>query len=134
MKHSQLHITLYWEVILFIFCGKILREVESLVMILFSASLASLIPPSSGIITMLLYLPPDWVGKYWVTYHNNVTRISSAVFYDVYRYMDTLFPWPCLQHYCKNDNHEVVLNSYRLQKYNWVFLQTFCSVHFDFCL
>ena len=83
---------------------------------------------------LYLYLPPNWVGKYLGTYHNNVTRISSAVFHDVYRYMYTLFPWPCLQHYCKYDNHEVVLHSYRLQKYNWVFLQTFCSVHFDFCL
>ena len=30
-----------------------------------------------------LYFPPDWVGKYLVTYHNNVTRISSGVAHDV---------------------------------------------------
>ena len=54
MQHSQPHITLYWEVIFFSWCGKILRKFELLMMILFSAYLASLSPPSSGGLTILL--------------------------------------------------------------------------------
>ena len=32
---------------------------------------------------LYLYLPPDWVGQYLVTYHNNVTHIYSTVAHDV---------------------------------------------------
>ena len=32
-----------------------------------------------------LYLPPDWLGQYFVTYHNNETHIASAVDHDVQR-------------------------------------------------
>ena len=32
---------------------------------------------------LYIYLPPDWVGKYLVTYHNNVTHIYSDIDQDV---------------------------------------------------
>ena len=38
-------------------------------------------------------------------------KISSAVAHDVYNYRGTFFPCPCLQRYCKYNNHEVVLSS-----------------------
>ena len=55
MQHSQTHVTLYWSVIFFSWCVKMLRKVESLIVVLLSASLASLGPPSSGGINMLLW-------------------------------------------------------------------------------
>ena len=54
MQHSQPHVTLYLEVIFFSWVGKMLREVESLMMILLYAYLASLGPPSSGGFTMII--------------------------------------------------------------------------------
>ena len=81
---------------------------------------------------LYLYLPPEWVRQYLVTYHNNGTHISSAVTHNVQRYKETLLPWPCLYRYCKLDNHEVVLHSYRFKKYNWIFQQTFCFANCDF--
>ena len=54
MKHSQPQITLYRSVILFSWGGKMLHSVESLIMILLSASLASLSPPSYGGLTKIL--------------------------------------------------------------------------------
>ena len=54
MKYSQPHITFYWEAIFFSWGGKILRKVESLMMILFSASLDSLSPTSYVGSTILL--------------------------------------------------------------------------------
>ena len=54
MQQSQLHINLYWEVIFFSWDGKTLRKVESLIVVLFSAYLDSLSPPSSSGITMIL--------------------------------------------------------------------------------
>ena len=83
---------------------------------------------------LCLYLPPDWVGKYLGTYHNNITNIFSVVDHYVQRYMDTLLSCPCMQRYCKYDNHEVVQNYYRFQKYDWMLHQTFCFAHYDFYL
>ena len=84
--------------------------------------------------TCLLYLysTPDWVGQYLGTYHNSVTHIYSAAAHGVYRYMEILLPWTCLQRYCKYENREIVLYSYRLQKYYCIFPQTFYFVHFEF--
>ena len=81
---------------------------------------------------LYLYLRPYWVGQHLNNYHKNVTHISSAVSHDAQRYMDTLFPCPCLHQYCKYDNNEVVLHYYRFQKYDWIFYQTSCFAQFDF--
>ena len=54
MQNSQQDITLYWEVIFFSWGDKMLRKVELLIMILFYESLASLIPHSFFVLTMLL--------------------------------------------------------------------------------
>ena len=79
-----------------------------------------------------LYLTTYWVGQYSVTYHKNITHISNMLSHDVQSYRDTFFPWPCLQRYCKYDNHKVVLKSYSFQKYDWIFHQNFCFAHCDF--
>ena len=55
MKQSQPQITLYHADIFLGWCGKILRSIESLMMILLSASLASLIPLPSDGITIILW-------------------------------------------------------------------------------
>ena len=54
MQHSQQHITLYHEFIFLSWVKNVLRSIESLMIILLSAYLASLSPPSYGGITMLL--------------------------------------------------------------------------------
>ena len=81
---------------------------------------------------LYLYFPADWVGKYLGTYQNNLTHISSAAAYYVFKYKEKLFPWKCLQRYCKNKNHVVVLHYYRFQKYDLIFHQTFCFLNCDF--
>ena len=83
---------------------------------------------------LYLYLTHDWVEQYLGIYHKNVTQISSMASHDVQRYRDNFLPWPCLQQYCKYDNHEAVLHSYRVQNYDWIFHQTFCFTHCDFYL
>ena len=83
---------------------------------------------------LYIYYPPDWVGQYLVTYNKNVTYIYSALDHNVQSYRDTLLPWPCMQWNYKYDSHEVVLHSYRFQKYDWIFHQTFCFAHCDFYL
>ena len=54
MQHPKPHITLYWAVISLSWDDEMLHSVESLMTIIFSMSLASLIIPSSGVLTMLL--------------------------------------------------------------------------------
>ena len=54
MQHSQPHMTLYLDDIVLNWGGNNERNVESVAMILFSAYLASLIPPSTGSLTSLL--------------------------------------------------------------------------------
>ena len=54
MQHSQPHMTLYCSDIRFNYSGNNVRNVESMIMILFSSSLASLRPPSFGAPTRLL--------------------------------------------------------------------------------
>ena len=54
MQHSHPHIALYWEVIFLSWGGDILRKVEAMIMILSSLSLDYLIPPYTGVLTMLL--------------------------------------------------------------------------------
>ena len=54
MQHSQQYISLYQEVIFLSWGGRILHKVESLMMILLSASVASLSPSYSVGITRLL--------------------------------------------------------------------------------
>ena len=54
MQHSQPHITLYWPVIFFSWGGKMLRKVESLMMVLLSTYIDTLSTTSDGGLTMLL--------------------------------------------------------------------------------
>ena len=54
MQHSHPPMTLYREVIFLCWCGRILRKVESTIMILLSASLASFSPHPYGETTMIL--------------------------------------------------------------------------------
>ena len=54
MQHYQPHISLYWSVILLSCGGNVLYKVESLMMMLSSASITSLRPNYSGGLTMLL--------------------------------------------------------------------------------
>ena len=53
-KHSQSHINVYQEVIFFSWGGKSLHKVELLMILLLSASIASLRTPSYGWLNMLL--------------------------------------------------------------------------------
>ena len=55
MQHSHPHITLYPEVIILSWGGRIFHNVESLIIILLSWSLASFSPPFSGGIPVLLW-------------------------------------------------------------------------------
>ena len=57
IRHSQPHMNFYYEVIILSWGGVIFHKVESLMMILFLASLASFSPIYSGGITMLLCSP-----------------------------------------------------------------------------
>ena len=54
MKQSQPQLTFYLSVIFLSWGGNILRKVESLIMMLYSASLSSLVTPSSGGLAILL--------------------------------------------------------------------------------
>ena len=54
MQHSHPHMTLYRVYIFLGWGGIIARSVESLMMVLLSASLSSLIPPSYVVLTILL--------------------------------------------------------------------------------
>ena len=54
MQHSQPHIIFYWSVIFLSWGGNILRNVESRMMMLSYASLASISPPYFGGLAMLL--------------------------------------------------------------------------------
>ena len=55
MQHSQPHITLYQAVTLLSWGGNMLRKVESIMMMLSSASIASFSSPYSVGITILCY-------------------------------------------------------------------------------
>ena len=65
MKHSQPHITLYRVFVFFSWGGNMLRKVESQMMILSYAYLASFSPPSPGVLAMIL------CSSLTGTYNNN---------------------------------------------------------------
>ena len=65
MQHSQPHMTLYRKILFMCWGGRIFCKVESLIMILFLTSLASLSPPSSDRLTLLLF------SSCIETYNNN---------------------------------------------------------------
>ena len=68
MQHSQTHITLYQEVIFFSWGGKMLRNVESLIMVILSAHIASSITTTYVGLNMLLYISlTDTCNKTFVT-------------------------------------------------------------------
>ena len=69
IKHSQPHITLYLDDVFLNWGGNNKRNFKSLIMILLSASLASLIPPSSGTLTRLLwiYRTYNWSNNFGTT-------------------------------------------------------------------
>ena len=54
IQHSQPHMTFYREVVFLSWGGRILRKVESPMIILLPVSIASFSPPSPGGINMLL--------------------------------------------------------------------------------
>ena len=75
MQHSQPHIPFYQELIFMIWGGRTLRKVKSPMIILFSEYLASLIPPSSDGINILL----------WSSHTENFNNNFGANFFLGYR-------------------------------------------------
>ena len=65
MQHSQPYITFYWEVILLIWGGNILRKVELLMIVLSSLFLVSFGPSPPGGLTIILCISMN------DTYNNN---------------------------------------------------------------
>ena len=55
VQHSQPHMILYQEVVFLSWGGRILRKVESMTMILLSASIYDLNPTSYGVLNMILW-------------------------------------------------------------------------------
>ena len=83
---------------------------------------------------LFIYLPPNCLGQYLVTYHINVRHISSVSAHDVKRYRNTLLPWPCMQRDFKHENHEVVQHYCMFHQYDWIFHQNLYFAHCHFYL
>ena len=78
MQHSQPHILLSYAEILLSWSGKMSHGVKSIIMILFSSSLASWIPTSSGGLTMLLSTHEGITDNIPVSLSMSVTVNSSS--------------------------------------------------------